>query len=103
MRNVAYLHPIQFLLRRVLFVLGLVLLNHTPLLGVMLFFFVPTCYFLLYVVHERQWEDWRMNYLHIMNEGFLYVYGILMLCFTNFVAYSARLSLCSFFLFLFFV
>ena len=62
-RNVIVTYPMQFLLRRVFLALGIILLNFTPLLGVMMTFIVPTFYMVCFVVHDNPWIDIEMNWL----------------------------------------
>ena len=83
-------HPLQFLLRRVLFVAAVILFNSTPAVGSLVFFLVPTSYLLIFAVHEKVWDDYRITRQHIMNEFFLYAFAIMMLFFTNYNTMGVR-------------
>ena len=77
--NVAVVHPLVFLLRRIFFAIGIVYLGHYGVftLSVLQIF----CLFSLgYSLEYRQWNSTMLNFQHLANEGLLYIILSLELC-----------------------
>jgi hypothetical protein len=81
-RNVAIVHPMMYLFRRIIFTLAVLLLDKTDVVGTMCIF-VCTIAMLVYAIHERQWNNPLHNQQHIVNEVFTYYTCIAFLFFTS--------------------
>ena len=79
----AVVHPLAFILRRVLFSFVIVLMvGDKVLFGTILL--LLTCLFMLcFVAAEAQWEDNLINVQHFVNEVVLYVIFASLMCFSG--------------------
>ena len=60
-RHVATVHPLSFLIRRIVFAAVIVLMARASFIGV--FLLIGTCIFMLgYALNEFQWQDSIINY-----------------------------------------
>ena len=91
-RNVAAVHPLMFLLRRVVFAIAIVFMDQMPVWGILIFMSM-TLIMLGYVLSEHQWKDRVINNQHIFNECILYILSVMMLLFSNFVDPEMRYKL----------
>ena len=88
-RNVAIVHPLMFLVRRVIYALVIVFLAHVMFWGV--WFVMYSCLVMLaFALAEWQWREPIINYQHIIDEWFIYMLCLLLLCFSNYVSSSTR-------------
>ena len=82
--NVAVVHPLLFLVRRVMYALIIVFMVDEPFFGSVLL--LLSCFMMLcFTVTEAQWEDSAMNSLHIANECSFYGVCLFLLLFTGMV------------------
>ena len=91
-RNVAVVHPIMFLFRRIFYALSIVLLADVPLLSSFIFM-LAAFGMLMYALSEFQWRDPYVNQQHIVDEIFTYILAVFLLLFTNFVNAEVRMNL----------
>mmetsp|Transcript_237 Transcript_237/g.355 ORF Transcript_237/g.355 Transcript_237/m.355 type:complete len:152 (-) Transcript_237:5137-5592(-) len=82
----------MFMLRRIIFAAVIVYMDEMPLWGTLIFMFSTLC-MLAYVLTEQQWKNQSMNRQHIFNEITLYLFSVLMLCFSNLVTPLMRYTL----------
>ena len=88
-RNVAIIHPLMFLLRRIIYALVIVFMDEVMYYGV--FVVMLSCLTMLaFACTEWQWKERIINYQHIFDECTIYVICLLLLCFSNFVAPPVR-------------
>ena len=85
-RHVALLHPLAFILRRILFAAIIIFMVNVSLYNILgVFLLLGTCLFMLgFVLSEWQWQSQWISYQHIGNEIGLYVVCVLLLMFTGF-------------------
>ena len=57
----AVVHPLMFMLRRIIFALVIVFMDNVHMWGVLVFMFTTLC-MLAYVLSEKQWEEQIINY-----------------------------------------
>ncbi len=88
-RNVAVMHPLMFMMRRIIYALTIVFMDEIPIWGVFIFMGY-TLLMLGYVLSEHQWKDRVINSQHIFNECILYVLSVMMLLFSSYVEPSMR-------------
>lgn len=91
-RNVAVVHPIMFLFRRIFYALSIVMLASVPLLSSFVFM-LGTLGMLIYALSEFQWRDSSVNQQHIVDEIFTYILSVFLLLFTNVVDANVRINL----------
>ena len=84
-RNVAVIHPLMFVVRRIVYAAMIVGMDQVPLFATHVFMFM-TLVMLGFVLSEHQWKDRVINQQHIFNEIILYCLSVVMLTFTNFVS-----------------
>jgi hypothetical protein len=70
--NCALIHPMAFLLRRIVYTMVIVFMFHKPFFGSMILLAISLS-ILGYVICESQWEDSLINQQHIVNEVALYI------------------------------
>lgn len=88
-RNVAVVHPLMFLMRRVIYALVIVFLDNVMWWGV--FLVMLSCLVMLsYACTEWQWKDRIINYQHIFDECIIYCLCLLLLCFSNMIDAETR-------------
>ena len=80
--NCALVHPLAFLLRRLVFAAIIVFMFHMPFFATMILL-VLNFGLLAYAVVERQWEDALTNQQHIVNETVFYVCLVLLVLFCD--------------------
>ena len=90
--NVALIHPLMFMMRRILFAVCIVFLDEVEVLSSVIFMYM-TLTMLAYVLTEQQWQYGVINNQHIFNEIVLYILSLLMLCFTNWLSPLVRYSI----------
>ena len=88
-RNVAVVHPLMFMARRIIFALMIVYMDKVEIWNVLLFM-ACTLIMLAYTLSEHQWKSYVINYQHIFNECTLYIVSVLLLCFNNFLGPEMR-------------
>jgi len=82
-RNVALVHPVLFMARRLILAITVVFMEETRHWGVFLTLIV-TLAMLAYTVIERPWQDHYFVRQEIVNELVLYILCLLTLCFCHF-------------------
>ena len=88
-RNVAVIHPLMFLMRRIIYALVIVFMDDVMYYGV--FIVMMSCLAMLaFALTEKQWNEPIINYQHIFNECTIYIICLLLLCFSNFVTPPVR-------------
>ena len=91
-RNVAVVHPLMFLLRRLVYAVVIVTLSETMFFGVLVV--MLSCLVVLaYAVNEWQWQEGLINQQHIVDECCIYVCCVFLLLFSNFVETDTRYGL----------
>lgn len=83
-RNVALVHPISFLARRVAYAFLITALashQYTNVLG----FMMMSLAMLAYACYEHQWEHWLVDQQHIVNEICIYILSVFLLIFGSFI------------------
>ena len=85
--NVAVVHPVSFLLRRVLYSLIIVFMASdilNVLYGCMLL--LMTClWMMLLILVEGEWESRMINWQHLVNEAILYILLCVLICFCGLI------------------
>ena len=83
--NMAIVHPLAFVLRRVLYAaVVLFFVEEAAFFGALLL--LMTCFVMMvFVALETQWEDQLINSQHMMNEVFFYLLCISLLLFSGVV------------------
>ena len=83
----AIVHPLAFLLRRVLYSIVIVFMGQSEismLLGIFILMF--TCVFMIaMILIEAQWEDQMLNLQHLFNEIWFYVLCCFLVCFCGLI------------------
>lgn len=88
-RNAAVVHPLMFMIRRIVFALVIVFMDEIMYWGVLVVMF--SCLLMLaYVLHEQQWQDRIINRQHTFNEIITYILCVLLLLYSNFVEAKTR-------------
>lgn len=96
-RHVAVVHPLMFLLRRVVYALVIIFMDDIMVWGV--FIVMANCMLMLaYALSENPWQDSLINYQHVLDESTIYVLCLLMLTFSNYVDGETRYILGFFFI-----
>ena len=90
--NVAVIHPLMFLTRRIIYALVIVFMDQVPFWGVIIFMYM-TLIMLAYALSEQQWKARIINQQHWFNESTLYLLSVLMLCFSDFLSPLMRYGL----------
>ena len=90
--NAAIVHPLAFLLRRVIYAVIIIFMFDRPFAGSLILMGMSLA-FLCYVLCEAQWEDNLMNQQHIVNEVVLYICLVLVfiLCDTVVSEYQQKI------------
>lgn len=90
--NMAVVHPLTFVLRRVLYtVVILYFVGETALFGALLL--LATCLVMMvFVVHEAQWESQLINSQHLVNECFFYLLCVSLVLFSGLVHESVQVQ-----------
>ena len=70
--NVALVHPMSFLIRRVVYAALVIFMFDMPLFVALILLLASHC-FLAFVIVEKLWEDSIINQQHLVNEVALYV------------------------------
>ena len=71
--NVAVLHPILFVMRRVIYSLVIIFMIGESVMFGALILILSTLFMLIFVATERQWKEKFVNWQHIANEAIIYV------------------------------
>ena len=102
-RNVAVVHPLLFLLRRIIFAFMVVFMSLTRITG--LFIFTGCTLFMLgYACLEHQWTRKTLNMQHIMNETAMYIFCLFLVYFSfGETSVDSRFALGYVFIMLFFI
>ena len=88
-RNVAVVHPLMFMLRRIIFALVIVFMDEIMFWGVLVVMF--SCLIMLaYVLHEQQWQDRIINRQHTFNEIITYFLCVILLFYSSYVEAKTR-------------
>ena len=91
-RNVAVVHPLMYMARRIIFAFMIVFMDKVEFWNVLLFI-ACTFTMLAYALAEHQWKSHVINYLHIFNECTLYFVSVLLLLYSNFLDAEKRFSM----------
>lgn len=83
-RNVAVMHPLMFLLRRVIYALVIVFMDEIMVWGVFIVMACCLC-MLAYALTEWQWKEKVINLQHIVNEVTIYILCVLLLLYSNYI------------------
>lgn len=83
-RNVAVMHPLMFLLRRIAYATTIVFMAQHAVLGV-LTVMLCTLVMLAYSLCEHQWRESLINNQHIVDEITIYILCIFALLFNNYL------------------
>jgi hypothetical protein len=89
---VAILHPLLYLLRRIIFALVVIFLGRTTLFQQLIFIWTNVI-MLAFAVNDFPWKESLINQQHIVNEMFVYVVSIMLLLFTDYVPFEVRYNL----------
>ena len=83
--NVAIVHPLSFLLRRIIYAIVIVFTTEeNALFGAMAL--LLTCLFMItLVVLEAQWQDTLINRQHLVNEAFFYIFCAILMLFCGII------------------
>ena len=83
--NVAIVHPLSFLLRRIIYAIVIVFTTEeNALFGAMAL--QLTCLFMItLVVLEAQWQDTLINCQHLVNEAFFYIFCAILMLFCGII------------------
>ena len=83
--NVAIVHPLLFLLRRIIYAIVIVLTTEeNALFGAIAL--LLTCLFMItLVVLEAQWQDTLINRQHFVNEVFFYIFCATLMLFCGII------------------
>ena len=88
-RNVAIVHPLMFLLRRIIYALVIVFMDE--IMYYCVFIVMLSCLTMLtYACTEWQWKERIINAQHIFDECTIYVICLMLLCFSAFVTPAMR-------------
>lgn len=78
------MHPLMFMLRRVIYALVIVFMDKIMIFGV--FIVMGCCLIMLaYALTEWQWKDRVINLQHVVNEGIIYTLCVVLLLYSNYV------------------
>ena len=89
--NVALIHPVAFVLRRILFALVILFMTSQTQVFFGAFLLQLTCLFMgIMIVMEMQWQDGLINVQHFVNEVFLYLFCVSMMLFTGVLEQSRQ-------------
>jgi hypothetical protein len=80
---VAVVHPLAFVLRRVLYSIVIVFMVGDKVFFGALLLLLNCLFMLCFVASEAQWEDSLINRQHFFNEAVLYLVFAAMMCFSG--------------------
>lgn len=88
-RNVAVVHPLMFLLRRIIYAITIIFLAQETVFGVLVV--MASCLIMLaYALTEWQWKEPLINCQHIGDEITIYIICLMLLLFSGFVESAMR-------------
>ena len=88
-RNVALIHPLMFIVRRIVYALSIIFLAKYTLYSVWLLM-IGTILMLSFAVSEMPWKDPTINKQHIFNELVTYFFSMFLLVCTSALPYARR-------------
>ena len=91
-RNVAIVHPLMFLLRRVAYATTIIFMAQHAVLGV-ISVMLCTLFMLAYSLSEHQWREPLINNQHIVDEIAIYILCVFALLFNNYLDPDMRYEL----------
>lgn len=91
-RNAAVVHPLMYMLRRIIFAFIIVYMDQVKFWNVILFMNC-TLVMLAYGLAEHQWKSQVINYQHIFNESTLYTATVFLLLFSSYLEPQQRFAL----------
>ena len=91
-RSVAVVHPLMFLLRRVIYALTIIFFIQNLLFGVLITQAICMA-MLAYALYENQWNESVINWQHIGNEIVIYTLCVILMLFNGTVDAQIRYHL----------
>lgn len=83
--NVAIVHPLAFLLRRVIYALVIIFMVDSNVVFGCLIILVTCLFMMAFVAHEAPWSDKSINVQHLINEAVFYCVCVGLMSFSGFL------------------